>query len=308
MCFASRRSPDGQVLDAVAHYTATNRASRTAVCPRLGRRLGMTSRQSSYGVRISAVAVERDQRVAPSDHIAAAIRLHEGEAAGGRRHRHRDLGEALLPPVRRRQRRVIGRHIEMTQQSRDARQHRVDGRLLPVLTRLHQAGGTRRRRIGEARIVDQPPPARVAMVGHHQSPARPRRAQAACPSATCRTGSADPTATASSAGRTAHPPCRSAAGSRAPGQARSERRALSSTAASHTRLMSSSTKRDAVGWRGSNRSIRGEVDEPERQLAARRRAARRAAAGPARSRRRSRCRAKSPAARHAARPRPNRAS
>ena len=37
--------------------------------------------------------------------------------------------------------------------------------------------------------------------------------------------------------------------------------------------MSSSTKRDAVGWRGSNRSIRGEIDEAERQPAARRRQA-----------------------------------
>lgn len=32
----------------------SNLASRTAVCPLLGRKLGITSRQSSYGVRISA--------------------------------------------------------------------------------------------------------------------------------------------------------------------------------------------------------------------------------------------------------------
>ncbi len=34
-------------------YSSVNRASRTAVCPRLGRKLGMISRQSSCGVRIS---------------------------------------------------------------------------------------------------------------------------------------------------------------------------------------------------------------------------------------------------------------
>ena len=43
------------------------------------------------------LAVQRDQRVAPRDHVAAAIGLHEGEVAGGRRHRHGDLGETLLP-------------------------------------------------------------------------------------------------------------------------------------------------------------------------------------------------------------------
>jgi hypothetical protein len=51
-------------------HTTTNRASRTAVCPRLGRRLGMTSRQSSYGVRISvspssAISVLRRGMMSP---------------------------------------------------------------------------------------------------------------------------------------------------------------------------------------------------------------------------------------------------
>ncbi len=45
-----------------------------------------------------------------------------------------------------------------------------------------------------------------------------------------------------------------------------ERRALSSTAASHTRLMSSSTKRDAVGWRGSNRSYAARLTKPNVSL------------------------------------------
>ncbi len=52
------------------HHTATNRASRTAVWPRLGRRLGMTSRQSSCGVRISvspssAISVLRRGMISP---------------------------------------------------------------------------------------------------------------------------------------------------------------------------------------------------------------------------------------------------
>src|ERR1700722_19559195 len=51
-------------------HTATNRASRTAVWPRLGRRLGMTSRQSSYGVWISvspssAISVLRRGMMSP---------------------------------------------------------------------------------------------------------------------------------------------------------------------------------------------------------------------------------------------------
>ena len=114
------------------------------------------------------LAVERDQRVAPRDHVAAAIGLHEGEAAGGRRHRHGDLGETLLLRIPLRQRRMRRRHIEMTQQPGDAGEHRVHRRLLPVLTGLHQARGARRRRIGEPGIVDDAAPARVSMIGHHQ--------------------------------------------------------------------------------------------------------------------------------------------
>ena len=144
-----------------------------------------------------------------------------------------------------------------------------------------------------------PPAAGMAMIRDHQLWHAGAERQMLAPSATCRTGSADPTATASNAGRTAHPRCRSAGGSRGRGRVRSNGAEPSSTASSQTRLMSSSTKRDAVGWRGSKRSIGGEIDEAERQPAARRRQAVPAATGPARSRRRSRCHASAQAARHA---------
>ena len=154
----------------------------------------------------------------------------------------------------------------MTQQPGDAGEHCVHRRLPASAVRPprgwrrtalpHRQSGDSRSCAARSHAHDPPPPA----------PARRRRGQAASPSATCRTGSAGPTATASSAGRTAHRRCRSAAGSRAHGRARCDRRALSSTAGSHTRLMSSSMKRDAVGWRGSNRSYAARLTKPKVSL------------------------------------------
>ena len=164
-----------------------NRASRTAVWPRLGRRLGMTSRQSSYGVRISVVAVQRDQRVAPRDHFAATLRLHERETAGGGGHGHGDLGETLPPPARRRQRRVHRRrHAEMPQQPGDARQHRIDRRRLPMLTRLHQVGDERR--IGRRQIGNNPSAA-GRWRGHDRPPPIPA---CRCPAPAARPSPVEP--------------------------------------------------------------------------------------------------------------------
>ena len=74
---------------------ATKRASRTAVWPRLGRRLGITNRQSSCGVRIS-VSPSNAISVLRRDDVAAAIGLYEGEAGRRGGHNHRDLGEAAI--------------------------------------------------------------------------------------------------------------------------------------------------------------------------------------------------------------------
>ena len=97
------------------------------------------------------------------------------------------------------------------------------------------------------------------------TPARRRRTRGASLWPMCRTGSAGPTATASNADRAARRPCRSAAGSRARGRVRSNAADRPAPPRPRRRLMSSSTKRDAVGWRGSNRSICGEIDEAECQ-------------------------------------------
>ena len=151
---------------------------------------------------------------------------------------------------------------EMTQQAGDAGEHRVHRRRLPVLSGLHQARRARRRRVGEARIVDDAPPADMPVIGHHQRRHADRRAPARRPfgdaphrisgsdghSIECRSNS---TSTVSISGRIS--------------RARSssmDRRGPSSTATSHTRLMSSSTNRDAVGWRGSNRSNAARLTKP----------------------------------------------
>ena len=57
-----------------------NRASLTAVCPRLGRKLGMISRQLSCGVRIAVSPSRAISGIAARNHVAAAIWLHEARS------------------------------------------------------------------------------------------------------------------------------------------------------------------------------------------------------------------------------------
>src|SRR5262245_48065292 len=61
-------------------HAAAKRASRTAVWPRLGRRLGITSRQSSCGVRISvspssAINVFRLGITSPPRYVCTKVKL-----------------------------------------------------------------------------------------------------------------------------------------------------------------------------------------------------------------------------------------
>ena len=129
----------------------------------------------------------------------------------------------------------------------------------PASTSTRRGGA---RRVAEPRIVDQPPPAGVAAIGHHQRGPPDRQRQRPplrrFPAQDQRIGRPQHRMQVEQP----HPPYRSAAGSRARASSSQDRRGPSSTAGSHTRLMSSSTKRERVGWRGSKRSNAARLTKP----------------------------------------------
>ena len=126
------------------------------------------------------LAVDRDQRVALGDQVAAAERPHERKICRGSGHDRRHLGEARPRlPRRRRQFRMLGHASQMAQQPGHARQRRRDRRFRPVLAGFHQQPDLRRRRLGEPVVVDQPPPADMAGIGYHELGLADRQRQVA---------------------------------------------------------------------------------------------------------------------------------
>ena len=139
-------------------------------------------------------------------------------------------------------------------------QQRLDGPLgdadslgAPMLPGLDQAGG-RVARPGEPHIIDDARPRRVPMIGDHEVRHADRHRQRPAALAGSARAAAGRWATAWNAGRAA---CRRVSITGRSARARSSSlllRGPSSTAGSHTRFMSSSRKRDAVGCSGSNRA------------------------------------------------------
>ena len=198
-------------------------------------------------------------------------------------------------------------HAEMPQQAGDAGEHGVDGRALPMLSGLHQAGASMAWSASANRgIVDQAPAAGMAVIGDDQL-------GTPTPNARSRPFGDVPHRISGSDGHSIE--CRSSSTSTRVDQRADLARAVEfdrmARAVQHGRVPHAvDVLVDEARCGGLARIEafeRGEIDEAEGQPAARRRKAGRAAAGRARWRRRSRCHASAPAARHAARAAPTRA-
>ena len=193
----------------------TKRAMRTAVWPRLARRLGMMSSVSSWGVRISvspssAMSVLRSAMTSPP-----RIGLDEGERARGGGDGDGDLGAA-------RQRGAAAAAAP----SRPAPAWRRRSSASPRRSRGASAARPRpgrrppARPDGEARVVDQARPGGVAAVGDDQVRDAERHAELRPRSPGPQSRSGSDWATAWNAGRAAGRRGRSTGGARGRGRVR----------------------------------------------------------------------------------------
>ena len=210
-----------------------------------------------------------------------------------------DVGD--LDRLLRRQRRGVERGENRPTRPKWRRKRRVacardlGRRPLPVLAALDQQRGARIVGVVEERVVAQAPARLVARVDDDVRRQPDARARARAPCAAGRRAPAAGRDRSSSAGRAGSRSRRSTAAAPARARARADCRGPSSTSASHTRLKSSSTQRDANGSAGrtpgrpptlANTSVSVPRSGPQ--------AAHRAAVD-ARSRRTPRCRASAPA-------------
>ena len=238
-----------------------------------GRRVGMISTQSSYGVRTSR-APSRASSVPPSattvepatgsananssvSMVTTSVTSIARCAGGGALSRWASRNSASSIPKWRRK-----RSVACFATSRR--------RALPVLAAFDQQRVARVDGVVEGRVVAQPLAGGMAGVDHDVLGHADRAARAPRPCAAARPARAAGTGRSSSAGRAGSRCRRRPAAARGRARGRAVCAAPSSTSAVHSRLKSSSTQRDANGSAGSNARKASTLANVQRERAAQR--------------------------------------